>query len=88
LTRAIPGARPLGALASLMRPKSFPTILSTAVPSLRSMLDCRSCERAFCAQPGPDSTGPCILVAVRPGEISRQTSSPNQRREGLSDMRP
>jgi len=34
LTRRIPAPRPTGAFAALMRPKSFPTILSTALPPL------------------------------------------------------
>jgi hypothetical protein len=36
LTRCVPAARPAGAFAPLMRPKSFPTILSTALPPLHA----------------------------------------------------
>jgi hypothetical protein len=56
LTRCIPAPRPAGAFAALMRPNSFPTNLSTALPPLRTVFPIQGDQ---CIDSVHPCTSPC-----------------------------
>ncbi len=61
LTRCIPAPRPAGAFAALMRPNSFPTNLSTALPPLPATAHfARSVTRIQQRRGDYDSYTPCF----------------------------